>query len=249
MLHLKAKGGRTPGQALWRWLNESPRASDAALSKGLLRAMRTGVGERLVSGGGRREAKIRRPHSLNMTARCSYYFDANSCAATYLTIFSNGGFSFMNNSDQTKKRSLSILAGLLVALSFGAAQAEGKRCLVVHVPQDDPKALKQAVNIASNIPKQLGVDNVTVEVVAQGPGLSLLTEGSPEGERIRSLITQSEDTLGGGTTFSACAATMQGIKQRTGKEPVLLEGVGVVHPGAVVRVMELQEQGCSYIRI
>jgi intracellular sulfur oxidation DsrE/DsrF family protein len=144
---------------------------------------------------------------------------------------------------------LSTLAAVLTFLAIGAAQAADKRCLAVHVPQDDPKALKQAVNIAANIPKQLGIDNVTVEVVAQGPGLKLLTEGSPEGERIRSLITESESTMGGGTKFSACAATIAGIKKRTGKEPVLLEGVGVVHPGAVARVMELQEQGCSYIRI
>ncbi len=152
----------------------------------------------------------------------------------------NVGFNLSN---------LTLLAAVFM-LSFGGfAQAEGKRCVVIHVPQDDPKAFKQAVNIASNLPKQLGVDNVTVELAAQGPGLKLLTAGSPEAERIQSLITQSEDTMGGGVTFSACAATIAGIKKRTGKEPVLLEGVGVVHPGAAVRVMELQEQGCSYIRI
>jgi intracellular sulfur oxidation DsrE/DsrF family protein len=147
---------------------------------------------------------------------------------------------------------LSKFAFLVAVLTFSLmsfAQAEGKRCVVVHVPQDDPKAFKQAINVVSNLPKQLGVDNVTIELAAQGPGLKLLTEGSPEAERIQSLITQSEDTMGGGTTFSACAATMAGIKKRTGKEPILLNGVGKVYPGAAVRVMELQEQGCSYIRI
>ena len=144
---------------------------------------------------------------------------------------------------------LSVLAGVLMIVFFLPAHAEGKRCVVIHVPQDNPKAFKQAINVASNLPKQLGVDNVTVELAAQGPGLKLLTEGSPEAERIQSIIAQSEDTMGGGVTFSACAATMAGIKKRTGKEPVLLKGVGVVHPGAAVRVMELQEQGCSYIRI
>jgi len=144
---------------------------------------------------------------------------------------------------------VSVLASVLMIFFFLPAHAQDKRCVVVHVPQDNPKAFKQAINVASNLPKQLGVDNVTVELAAQGPGLKLLTEGSPEAERIQSIIAQSEDTMGGGVTFSACAATMAGIKKRTGKEPVLLEGVGVVHPGAAVRVMELQEQGCSYIRI
>ena len=155
-------------------------------------------------------------------------------------MFKNVGFNLSTRA---------VLAAGFMLAAGGFAQAEGERCVVVHVPQDDPKAFKQAINIASNLPKQLGVDNVKIELAAQGPGLKLLTKGSPEAERIQSLITQSQDTMGGGTTFSACAATMAGIKKRTGKEPVLLEGVGVVHPGAAVRVMELQEQGCSYIRI
>lgn len=144
----------------------------------------------------------------------------------------------------------SALMAAVMAFCFTSfAQAEGMRCLIVHVPQGDPDSFKQAINIASNIPKQLGIDNVTVELIAQGPGLSLLTEGSPETDRIQSLIAQSENTMGGRTTFSACAATIAGIKKRTGKEPTLLNGVGVVRPGGVARVMELHEQGCSYIRI
>ena len=143
--------------------------------------------------------------------------------------------------------SLLIAAALLAAAS--AVSADDGRCLIVHVPQDDPKAWKQAINIANNIPKQMGADSVSVEVVAQGPGLKLLTKGSPETDRIQGLALLSENTLGGGTTFSACAATMAGIKQRTGKEPELLDGVGKVSPGAVARIMELQEKGCSYIRI
>jgi hypothetical protein len=119
---------------------------------------------------------------------------------------------------------------------------------VVHVPQASPAAFKQAVNIMNNIPKQLGPDNVRVELVAQGPGLKLLTKGSPETKRIESVIVQGEETLGGGVQFSACGTTMAGIKKRTGKAPELLKGVKVV-PGGVVRVMELEEQGCSYIRI
>ena len=155
-------------------------------------------------------------------------------------MFTNFGSNLFNRT---------LLAAFLVLWFVGLAQAAGQRCVVVHVPQDDPQAFKQAVNIASNLPKQLGVDNVTVELAAQGPGLKLLTEGSPEADRIQSIIAQSENTMGGGVKFSACAATIAAIKQKTGKEPVLLKGVGVVHPGAAVRVMELQEQGCSYIRI
>ena len=142
-----------------------------------------------------------------------------------------------------------LLSAIVAASTLSNAWAADERCLIVHVPQADPKAFKQAINIANNIPKQLGADSVRVEVVAQGPGLKLLTQGSPESDRIKSLALLSENTLGGGTQFSACAATMAGIKKRTGKEPVLLEGVDKVEPGAVARIIELQEQGCSYIRI
>ena len=144
---------------------------------------------------------------------------------------------------------LPLLGSLLLAASLSTAQAEEGRCLIVHVPQESPKTFKQALNIANNLPKQLGADAAYVEIVAQGPGLKLLTQGSPEAARIKSLVMQSGETMGGGTKFSACAATMAGIKKRTGKEPVLLEGVEKVHPGAVVRIMQLQEKGCSYIRI
>ncbi len=141
------------------------------------------------------------------------------------------------------------VVAILFASSLSGARADDERCLIVHVPQEDPKAFKQAINIANNIPKQLGADSVRVEVIAQGPGLNLLTEGSPETERIKSLALLSENTLGGGTKFSACAATMAGIKKNTGQEPVLVEGVSKVEPGAVARILELQEKGCSYIRI
>lgn len=132
---------------------------------------------------------------------------------------------------------------------FTQAQAEEAQCLMIHVPQEDPKAFKQAINIANNIPKQLGADAVRVEIIAQGPGLKLFSQGSPETDRIKSLISHGEESVGGGTKFSACAATMAGIKKRTGKEPVLIEGVEVTHPGAVARILELDKAGCTYIRI
>lgn len=141
-----------------------------------------------------------------------------------------------------------ILASTLIVLPVFSVQAEGPRCLVVHVPDSSPAAFKQAINIMNNVPKQLGPDNIRIELVAQGPGLSLLTKGSSEAARIKSAIVQGEATLGGGVQFSACGTTIASIKKKTGKAPELLEGIKIV-PGGVVRVMELHEQGCSYIRI
>ena len=138
---------------------------------------------------------------------------------------------------------------LLILGSGVTAQAGDAQCLVVHVPQDNPKAFKQALNIAYGVPKQLGIDAIRIEIVAQGPGLKLFTKGSPEAKRIKSLAGVAEQTMGGGVKFSACAATIKGIKRKTGKEPQILEGVGVVHPGAIARILELHKQGCAYVRI
>jgi intracellular sulfur oxidation DsrE/DsrF family protein len=143
-----------------------------------------------------------------------------------------------------------VLAFSTLAWLSATAQAEEGRCLIIHVPQESADAFDQALNIANNLPKQLGADAARVYVIAQGPGLKLLTKGSPEAERITSLAASADQTLGGGTEFLACAATIAGIKKRTGKEPELAEGVEVTHPGAVAKVMDLHYgEGCAYIRI
>jgi intracellular sulfur oxidation DsrE/DsrF family protein len=134
-----------------------------------------------------------------------------------------------------------LAAGVLLLSAVGIVQAEEqKRCLVIHVTQDDPKVWKQALNMSSNVPKDLGMDNVTVELVAQGPGLGILKADSPHKERVNSLAQY-------GSVFSACGNTMKAMERKSGKKVTLLESVGVV-PAGVIRVMELQEQGCSYVR-
>ena len=112
--------------------------------------------------------------------------------------------------------------------------------LVIQVSSDDPTTQNIALNNAVNIQKLFGMDNIAIEIVAYGPGLSILTKKSPESPRVKSLAMQN-------ITFSACGNTMAAIEKKTGKKPVLTEGVGVV-PGGVARIMALQEEGYSYIR-
>jgi intracellular sulfur oxidation DsrE/DsrF family protein len=72
---------------------------------------------------------------------------------------------------------------------------------------------------------------------------------SPEKKRIESLLIGAEETLGGGTSFHACEATMKGIKKRTGKDVQLIEGINVTSPGAAVHVINNHKRGCTYMRI
>ncbi len=135
-----------------------------------------------------------------------------------------------------------IVAILFVAalLMFSnAASAEAQK-LVIQVSSNDAGTQRLALNNAVNVQKSLGMDNVIVEIVAYGPGLSLLTNESTQASRVSSLAMQD-------ITFSACANTMKAVEKKTGKKPQLIDGVKVV-PAGVLRIMELQQQGYAYIR-
>ena len=133
-----------------------------------------------------------------------------------------------------------VALALFIFTSSVFAETDQMHKLVIQVSSADPVTQKIALNNAVNVQKTLGIDNVKVEIVAYGPGLSLLTKSSKQGKRVTSLAQQD-------ITFSACGNTMKKIKKKTGKMPVLLEGVTVV-PGGVIRIMELQQQGYAYIR-
>ena len=136
---------------------------------------------------------------------------------------------------------LTLIAGLMMMGGMASnAFADGVRGLVIQVSSKDPVVQKIALNVAVNVQKALGIDNVNVEIVAFGPGLSILTKKSKNAKRVESLALQN-------ITFSACANTMKKIEKKKGKKPGLAEGVKIVPAGAI-RIMELQEKGYSYIR-
>ncbi len=131
-----------------------------------------------------------------------------------------------------------FISGSQQAVAAEPSMADHK--VVFQVSSSDPQTQKIAMNNAVNLQKHYGPDSVQIEIVAYGPGLSMLTAKNKQTTRVKSLATQ-------GITFSACGNTIKGITKRTGKKPVLTEGVGVV-PAGVVRIIELQEKGYSYVR-
>jgi len=112
--------------------------------------------------------------------------------------------------------------------------------LVIQVSTDDVRTQNIAMNNAVNLQKALGQDNIIIEIVAYGPGLTMMTPKSPASKRIPSLAMQD-------ITFSACGNTKAKMEKKSGKEIVLVEGVQMV-PAGVLRIMELQEQGYAYVR-
>jgi uncharacterized protein len=117
--------------------------------------------------------------------------------------------------------------------------------LAVQVNVNEPAAMNLALNNASNVAQyyeELG-EPVKIEIVAYGPGLHMLREDtSPVKDRIKS-ISESNPNI----SFKACGNTQANMKKAEAKDIPLVSQAKVVKSG-VVQLMELQEQGWSYIR-
>ncbi len=122
------------------------------------------------------------------------------------------------------------------------APTDGKHKLVIHVSSGNKKIQDIALNNAFNVLKHYGKDKVKIEIVAYGPGLKIFTKKSDQKDRIE-LLSQKNVHL------SACGNTITNVTKKTGKKPQLLklDNLKVV-PAGVVRIMELQEQGYTYLR-
>lgn len=134
-----------------------------------------------------------------------------------------------------------IVSLFLLSGCASTPQSDGIHRVVIQVSTDDPRAQIIALNNAINLQREYGADNVKIEIVAYGPGISLILPTSTQARRVRALARRSE------FVFSADKHTLDKIRSRTGKMPRLIDGVGTV-PMGVARVIELQEQGYSYIR-
>ncbi len=116
-----------------------------------------------------------------------------------------------------------------------------KHKVVIQVNSDDPALHQMALGNALNMQKAWGIDNAEIEIVAFNKGLSLMAGESPESKRIPNLVMQN-------INFSMCKNTIdRAAAQNNGVAPKLEEGVKVVPSGAA-RIVELQEQGYSYLR-
>lgn len=135
-----------------------------------------------------------------------------------------------------------ILGLMLVQNSVLAEEnLQKKHKVVIQVNSDDPALHQMALGNALNMQKAWGMDNVDIEIVMFNKGLSLASGESPESKRLPNLVQQN-------ISFSMCKNTIdRAATQNNGVAPKLEEGVKVV-PSGVVRIVELQEQGYSYLR-
>ena len=117
--------------------------------------------------------------------------------------------------------------------------------LILQVNTNEPAVMNLALNNAANAEqhyKSIG-EKVQIEIVTFGPGLNMLRDDtSPVKERIKSLAETSRSI-----SFAACDNTRANMSRAEQKEIPLISQATIVSSG-VVRVMELQEQGWSYVR-
>jgi intracellular sulfur oxidation DsrE/DsrF family protein len=137
------------------------------------------------------------------------------------------------------------LGGLFApASSARAASDEGKTAggphrVAIHLNSEDEKVQKGALNSIKNLYEEYGPGKVKAELITNGPGLKLFVK---KDTKFAEELAQLKKAYG--VEYTACSNTMKSMK--VARED-LLEAVDRATP-AVVRLIELQEQGWAYIK-
>jgi uncharacterized protein len=136
---------------------------------------------------------------------------------------------------------------LLSPLSRSHAEEQKTHRLVIQVDQDDPAVMNLALNNATNVIEYYRTkgEAVDLDIVTYGPGLTMLrADTSPVKDRIKRM---KELAFPSTVQFSACNNTRENMEKKEG-HPVSVVADAVLVPSGVVRLMELQEKGWSYLR-
>jgi len=113
--------------------------------------------------------------------------------------------------------------------------------IVLQLGDGDAETQARVINVANNLIKHYGgPDFVNLEIVAYGPGISLLYPDNPNVERISSLLVSD-------VKFVACMNTVETITRKTGKKPELIPAAIPVKTG-VAHLVERAGQGYVVIR-
>ncbi|MGY3618921.1 DsrE family protein [Bradyrhizobium sp. USDA 10063] len=117
--------------------------------------------------------------------------------------------------------------------------------LVLPINTDDPTTMRALISTSLNLPKYYQERNeaFTIEVVAYNAGVHMLrTDTSP----VKDLL-QVVRAVNPNIRFVVCEATKLGMQRSEGHPITLIDNVDLV-PSGPGRIIELQEDGWSYIR-
>jgi uncharacterized protein len=149
---------------------------------------------------------------------------------------------------QRRATLLALVSGiaLLVTAATESFAADTKpHRVAIQVNQNDPAVMNLALNNASNVIEYYRAKGETVEVVAYGPGLHMFrSDTSPVQDRLKQIANAAFPSS---IKYSACNNTKEGMERHEGK-PVPLISQAELVPSGVIRLIELQEQGWSYLK-
>ena len=145
----------------------------------------------------------------------------------------------------TKKQSAQATKLTAVAKTMVPQDTKKPHRLILQVNSNEPAMMNLALNNATNVAQyyqDLG-EKVNIDIVTFGPGLHMLRDDtSPVKARIKAL-SEKQPSI----SFAACGNTRENMGRAEGKDIPLISEAKVVKSG-VVRVMELQEQGWTYVK-
>ena len=117
--------------------------------------------------------------------------------------------------------------------------------LILQVNTNDAAAMNLALNNAMNVTeyyKETG-EKVEIEVITFGPGLHMLRDDtSPVKARIETMALSTPEV-----SFKACGVTEENMRKAENKDIPIIPQAQMVKSG-VVHIMELEEQGWTYVK-
>jgi uncharacterized protein len=117
--------------------------------------------------------------------------------------------------------------------------------VVIQVTQNDPAVMTLALNNAENLLKYYKDkgEKIDIEFVAYGAGLSMMrSDTSPVKDRIAAIAASTKNI-----TFTGCGNTLANQSKQENKDISLIPEARIV-PAGIARIVELEEEGWTYVR-
>jgi len=133
---------------------------------------------------------------------------------------------------------LIVLVLSLGSASLFAASTRASHNLLIQVIDNEPGRWKGALITARNLKKNMGRENLNIEIVVHGGGINMILKDTEVAGLLDEVQTE-------GVALAACGATMKRLKVSAAD---LYKGINVVPFGAK-EIMEKQEAGWSYLRM
>jgi intracellular sulfur oxidation DsrE/DsrF family protein len=117
--------------------------------------------------------------------------------------------------------------------------------VVIQVTQNDPAVMNLALNNAENLTKfyKDKGEPIQIEFVAYGAGLNMVrNDTSPVKARLAAMSADMKNV-----TFTGCGNTLSTQSKQENKQIELVPEAHMV-PAGIARIVELEEQGWTYIR-